>query len=226
MPDDFNDLIFRFKERLQVLNRSPATIDAYCWHIKTFWHAISVDNVKMITRETIDAYIATLHDHRDSNGKPYSVVTICLRIRSVKRFFEFLEFAKVVFINPAEFIREPKKESRLPKDILTKKEASAILDQPNLGTLTGIRDRTILEVFYSTGIRIRELCILTIYDADLKDGLLRVNKGKGSKDRVIPLGRHAIKFLREYITKVRPRFTKNNRKARNLFVGQCGKPLD
>lgn len=94
-----------------------------------------------------------------------------------------------------------------------------------MGTLPGIRDRAILEVFYSTGIRLNELCALTIYDADLAGGMLRINKGKGSKDRVVPLGKHAVKFLREYITKVRPVFTKKNRSNRHLFVDQYGKPI-
>lgn len=226
MPEDFNDLIYRFKERLSVLNRSPATIKAYSGHIKAFWHGADISDVKRITRETIEAYISALYDHRDNDGKAYSTETISFKVRAIKRFFEFLEFANIIFINPAEFISEPKKEKRLPKDILTAKEASVILDQPNLGALTGIRNRTILEVFYTTGIRIQELCALTIYDPDLKEALLRVNKGKGAKDRVIPLGRHAVRFLREYISRVRPRLTKNNRKSRNLFVNQCGKPLN
>ncbi len=225
MPEDINELIFQFKERLKVLNRSPSTIKSYCSHIRAFWHVTGATNVKKITREIIEAYISTLYDHRDSD-KVYSIGTICVKVRSIKRFFEYLEFANIIFINPTEFISEPKKEKRLPKDILTVKEASIILDQPNLGTLTGIRDRTILEVFYSTGVRISELRRLTIYDVDLKDGLLRVNKGKGSKDRVIPLGKHAVRFLREYISKARPRFTRHNRKLRNLFVGQTGKPMN
>ncbi len=226
MPEDKNDLIFKFKERLKVLNRSPDTISAYCEHIKAFLHSIGVSNIKKVTREAIEAYISSLYDHRYKDGKAYSIETICIKIRSIKRFFEYLELANIIFINPTEYIHEPKKEKCLPKDILTFKEASSLLDRPNLGTPVGIRNRTILEVFYSTGIRIRELCKLTIYDIDLKEGLLRVNRGKGSKDRVIPLGKHAVRFLREYITKVRPRHTKSNRKIRNLFVGRAGKPLD
>lgn len=225
MEQGFNDLIFRFKEHLKVLNRSSSTIKAYCLHIKAFWRS-GIGDITKITREAIESYIATLYDYRDKDGKGYTTSTIGLKIRSIKRFFEFLEFANVVFINPAEFIHEPKKEKRLPKDILTTKETSAILDRPNLGTLTGIRNRAILEVFYSTGIRIRELLRLTIYDADLQGGLLRINKGKGAKDRVVPLGRHAVRFLREYITRVRPRFTRHNRALRNLFVNYYSRPLD
>jgi integrase/recombinase XerD len=90
--------------------------------------------------------------------------------------------------------------------------------------MLGIRDRTILEVFDSTGIRKEELCGLTIYDADLTGRMLRV-KGKGRKDRVVPMGKHAVKFLREYIAKVRPHYTKKNRSCRHLFVDIHGKPI-
>ena len=111
-------------------------------------------------------------------------------------FLNFCERTNVIFINPTEFIKEPQNKIRI-KPVLTFEEMKRILDQPNLSTITGIRDRTILEVFYTTGIRLNELCSLTIYDADLQGGVLRINKGKGARDRVVPLGKHAVKFLRE-----------------------------
>jgi integrase/recombinase XerD len=148
-----------------------------------------------------------------------------LKVRAIKRFFEFLERANVIFINPAELIPEPRPSKGLPKNILSREEALKILEQPNLSTMTGVRDRAILEVFYSTGIRLEELASLTIYDADLQGAMLRVNMGKGKKDRVVPLGRHAVRFLREYVTKVRPHFTRKNRTERRLFMDAYGKPL-
>ena len=220
--EDTNELLFKFKEHLTVLNRSPATIKAYMEHTKAFVN--SADDIKRITRRNIEDYIANLYDYKTTEGKPYRIGTICVKVRSIKRFFEFLEKANIVFINPAEFITEPEKEKGVIKTTLTPKEARIILDQPNLGTPVGIRDRAILEVFYSTGIRLNELCALTIYDADLTGGMLRINKGKGSKDRVVPMGKHAVRFLREYITKVRPKLTVKNRTCRHLFVNRYGYP--
>jgi integrase/recombinase XerD len=72
---------------------------------------------------------------------------------------------------------------------------------------------------------LNELCNLTIYDADLQGGMLRINQGKGRKDRVVPMGRHAVRFLREYIAKVRPRYTKKNSRNRSLIVDRIGKPI-
>jgi integrase/recombinase XerD len=219
-----NDILFGFREHLKVLNRSAATLKSYTENAKFFLDAAGCD-VRAITRKTIENYIATLHEHRTSEGKPYSAGTISVKVRSIKRFFEYLEKANIVFINPAEFIREPKKVRGIPRNILTPAEARAILDQPNLGTLAGIRDRAILELFYSTGIRLEELCSLTIYDADLQGGLVRINNGKGKKDRVVPMGKHAVKFLKEYVTKVRPNLTRKNRTERRLFIDRTGKPL-
>jgi len=219
-----NDILFGFKEHLKVLNRSAATVQLYCEQAKAFLDAEGCD-VKAITRKRLEAWIAGLYDHRTKEGKPYSAGTISVKVRSVKRLFEYLEQVNHVFINPAEYIQEPKKVRNLPRNILTPAEARQVLDQPNLGTLKGIRDRAILELFYSTGIRIEELCSLTIYDADLQGGMVRITKGKGKKDRVVPMGKHAVRFLREYITKVRPHYTRKNRTTRRLFIDAFGKPL-
>ncbi len=221
----YKDLLFKFTEHLAMLNRSPGTIKSYLMYANHFLQSTDAKSIMQITTTMIEKYIADLYDYKSAENKPYSIGTISLKIRSIKRFFEFLEQANIIFIDPAEFITEPKKQPYRIKPTLTPKQVRTMLDQPNLGTLTGIRDRTVLEVFYSTGIRLGELCNLTIYDADLMGGVLRINKGKGYKDRVVPMGRHAIKFLREYISKVRPGFTKKNRTSRYLFVNQMGNPL-
>lgn len=217
--------LYSFKEHLAVLNRSPATIKSYSGHILLYLEGLEKD-IKAVTRTDMETYIARLYDYRTGDGQPYSTGTICMKVRSLKRFFEYLEDKNIIFINPMEYISEPQKEKTLPRNTLSVQEMQKLLEQPNLGTLTGIRDRTIMEIFYSTGIRLNELCKLTIYDADLQGGMLRINQGKGKKDRVVPLGKHAVRFLREYITKVRPRCTKNKENQnRSLIVDRYGKPI-
>ncbi len=220
-----DELVFKFKEHLTVLNRSPSTINAYVDHLKGFLGAIDVAGMRQVTRSMIEDYIAGLYEYRKKDGTPYGSGTLCIKVRSVKRFFAFLEKTNIIFIDPAETIKEPKVQRNLPKRVLTKKEINKLLDQPNLGTLLGIRDRAIMEVFYSTGIRKEELCRLTIYDADLTEKMLRVNMGKGQKDRVVPMGKHAVRFLREYISRVRPHYTKKNRSIRYLFVDRFGNSM-
>ena len=218
------NLLFQFTEHLKVLNRSEATIKAYTDNVRLFL-AQEKQSIKTITRKDMEAHISSFYDYRKEDGTAYTIGTICLKVRSLKRFFEYLEQANIIFINPMEFIQEPKKDKTIPKNILSTREMETLLDQPNLGLKTGIRDRAVLEVFYTTGIRLNELCSLTIYDADLQGKMLRVNQGKGRKDRVVPLGRHAVRFLREYISRIRPHFTKRNRRSRVLFVNQLGQPL-
>ncbi len=223
MNDD-TQLLFDFTEHLKVLNRSPATIKLYTGNVRCYLteqEKTKTKDIKAVTRTDMETYVAVFYE----KDKKYSVGTICVKVRSLKRFFEYLEQSNIIFINPMEYILEPKKDKTIPRNILTGKEMAKLLDQPNLGTRTGIRDRAVLEVFYSTGIRLSELCNLSIYDADLQGKMLRINQGKGSKDRVVPLGRHAIRFLREYISKVRPHLTRKNRKSRTLFVNQLGRPL-
>jgi len=219
-----NDLLFQFKEHLQTIGRTAATVEDYTCHAGLFLKGMAKD-IKAVTRRDLEAYIAGLFEHRTAAGQGYATATIIIKVRSLKRFFEFLESKNIIFINPMEFIQQPQRQRTLPRDILTTEEMQKILDQPNLGTMTGIRDRTVLELFYSTGIRRGELCRLTIYDADLQGGMVRINNGKGRKDRVVPLGKHAARYLREYITKVRPHHTKTNKQNRSLFVDRYGKPV-
>ena len=219
-----NELLFLFKEHLKVLNRTSATIESYCENARLYLAEMDKD-IKAVTASDMKAYVASLFAHKTDDNKKYATSTVIVKVRALKRFFEFLENANHIFINPMEYIQEPKKEKKQPRPVLTVKEVQKILEQPNLGTLIGIRDRTVLELFYSTGIRLNELCNLTIYDADLQGGMLRINQGKGQKDRVVPMGKHAVRFLREYITKVRPHYTKKHPRNRSLIVDRYGKPI-
>ncbi len=220
-----SDLLERFKEYLHVLNRSLATINAYAQHTALFLKVQDVKDIKQITTSMIESWIQNLYDYRNVHDQPYSISTIGIKIRSVKRFFEFLEKVNTVFIDPAEFIKEPKLNKNKIKPTLTAKEARRILEQPNLGTLTGIRDRTVIEVFYSTGIRVNELQSLTIYDIDVQSRTVKIKKGKGYKTRVVPLGKHAVTFLKEYISKVRTKLSMKDKTTRILFLNQYSKSL-
>jgi len=220
---NFADLLSAYSEHLKIRNYAPSSIGHYTQHLHGFFAWLTentIRDVKKITRGLLTDWQATITARPD-----YAAATVAMKVRAVKRFFAYLEETNHILINPAEYLKEPKKETRLPRTVLTDREVRKILEQPNLSTLTGIRDRTILEVFYSTGLRLEELIALTIYDADLQGGLLRVNKGKGAKDRVIPLGKHASAFLKEYSSRVRPRLTSNNKPSRTLFVNRAGHPV-
>lgn len=226
--DDLDKLHTAFIENLKVRNYSSSTKRSYRSETGKFLEYLregGILDIRRVTKDFLKTWQAMLMEFKTRGEKGYTQATVALKIRAIKRFFEYLEHNSYILVNPAEYIKEPKKEYRLPRVVLTEDEALKILDQPNLSTMRGIRDRALLEVLYGTGIRLEEVTNLTIYDCDLQGGLLRVNKGKFAKDRVVPLGKHAVRFLKEYITYVRPRHTKKNRNLRNLFVSQMGNPL-
>ena len=106
--------------------------------------------------------------------------------------------------------------------MLTAAEVRRLLKQPNLSLRTGIRDRAMMEVLYSCGIRLDELLNLEVYHVDFKDKVLYIRKGKGKKQRVVPLGKNARKYLKEYLEKIRPWYGRKNPKERKLFLNQSG----
>jgi integrase/recombinase XerD len=146
-------------------------------------------------------------------------------MRIVKKFFEYLESRQMVLVNPAERLDLPNLGSRLPPAVLKEHEMSRLLSRPNVVTDLGLRDRAILEVLYSTAIRRSECCSLMVQDVDLEGGFLRVNLGKGRKGRVVPLGKKACDYLKQYLLKVRPKLT-NNPDCQHLFIGAWQKPLE
>ena len=95
-------------------------------------------------------------------------------------------------------------ELRLPKSVLNAHEVEAVMNVPDVGAPLGVRDRAILEVFYSTGIRRTELCHLNQGDLDYDRGVVRIEQGKGKKDRYAPIGQRALKWVEKYLVEVRP----------------------
>ena len=147
------------------------------------------------------------------------------RIVSVKSFFRYLAKTNQVLYDPTADIELPKRKKNIPKDIMTKKEIMKILAQPNPDTAVGLRDKAILELLYSTGIRNQEIRQLTVYDADTTNNDVRINQGKGKKDRVVPLGEIAGNYIDEYINHSRPKLL-NNQDTNILFITLNGKAIN
>jgi integrase/recombinase XerD len=226
--DLFKELQDGFKEYLRVKNQSRMTIDSYLQGVRQLLGYLvrrGIDDIREVTKDTLRDYQHYLTQCKTKEGNPYTVNTLHVKLRGAQKFFDYLERTKQILYNPALVIKMPDLGKRLPKNIITKDEAKRILNQPNTSTMLGIRDKTILELLYSTGIRLEELYQLTVYDVDYGNGFLRVNKGKFAKDRVLPLGSMSCKYLREYIKQVRPRLTRRNKDERALFIGKCGRRI-
>jgi len=121
----------------------------------------------------------------------------------IKTFFKWLTRENHILYNPASELEVPQKPKRLPKTILPPDTIETILNQPDVETVEGIRDRTMMEVLYSTGIRRMELVKLTLYDVDHRRGTLMIREGKGRKDRLIPIGERALSWIEKYQHEVR-----------------------
>jgi integrase/recombinase XerD len=159
-------------------------------------------------------------------SEPIAVESKALKIRPVKRLFEYLVSTHKLLINPTEGIIETIRRRKKIGPVLTVSEIKKLFEQPNLSLRTGIRDRAIMELLYSTGIRAKEFYRLEIYHVDLKDKVLHI-KGKGRKHRMVPMGTNAAKYLKEYLEKIRPYYAKKNPKERRLFLlnnGFCVNP--
>ncbi|NRA38827.1 MAG: tyrosine-type recombinase/integrase, partial [Planctomycetes bacterium] len=161
-----------------------------------------ITNTHDITRPILERYQRHLFHYRKSNGEPLAVITQSGHIKALKGFFSWAVKKHRVPANPAADLEYARPIKKLPVS-LSIEEIKSILAQPDMTTPFGVRDRAILEVFYSTGMRRMEICNLKIDDIDYSAAIIRIVQGKGKKDRVIPIGERAAGFLRLYIENVR-----------------------
>jgi site-specific recombinase XerD len=224
MKDNFSEVLEGFLAHAKAKNYAPTTLGIYRVRLGEFFDFLreqGIGEIKRVGRETLKAYQLHVFQDKRQDGKPYSHSTGALKIRALKRFFEWLESSQQILFNPADKLPEPKREYRIPRNVLTEEQMANLLEQPDLTDPWGIRDKAIMELFYSTGLRLGELVKLTLLDVDLQGGVVRVNQGKGAKDRVVPMGETAVRFLKEYLTKVRPPLSQRYNGDRLLVPGRC-----
>lgn len=157
-----------------------------------------------ITKPIIEHYQRALFYYRKRNGRPLAARTQYERLVTIQLFFRWLSRQNLVLSNPAADIDLPRLPDSLPKDVLTAREAEKVLNQADLSDPIGIRDRAILETLYSTGMRRMELTGLTVHAVDLDGETVMIRRGKGRKDRLIPIGERAVRWIERYLFDVRP----------------------
>ena len=145
---------------------------------------------------TIRSFLA----HLDSLG--YSSATVARKIATLRSLYKWMQSRNFTMSNPMQLIRTPKQAKRLPKAI-TVEQVDKLLGMPDARDTLGARDRAILETLYSTGVRVSELVQLNRNNLDQEEQTLRV-RGKGKKDRIVPLGSHALAAIRNYLTLLEP----------------------
>ncbi len=178
-----------------------------------------------ITRPILERYQRWLYHYRKTNGQPLGVRTQHTRLQCLKSFFQWMARQNLLLHNPASEIVLPRMGSRLPKYVLNVEEAERVIQQPDVGTPEGLRDRAILETLYSTGMRRMELAHLKVYDLDNDRGTVTIRQGKGRKDRVIPIGERALKWIDKYLQEARAGMLTGAEDG-TVFLNYLGEPFE
>lgn len=234
-PDGFDrsdaftlaSLIDAWFRRLEERAYSLRTVEARKWALRTFLHWAGERDLRrpdQITKPILESYQRWLFRYRKTDGKPLGVTTQRGRLGAIQNFFTWLCRENTLHANPAADLELPRKPNKtLPKS-LSLDEVQAVLNVPDVSDQLGIRDRAILETFYSTGIRRAECARLDVDDLDRARSLLTVRKGKGNKDRVVPVGERALHWIGLYLEKTRP-LLETPQSGRALFISGYGERL-
>lgn len=216
------DYLALFQEYLTVeLGLAKNTQLAYMRDLRLLMKSLQLkadEELLQVSRQQLIAYLVRLKQE----GRAAS--TVARKLASIKAFYRFLTAERYIRRNPAEVLEAASRGLHLPK-VLSVQEVERLLDEPNLGTLDGYRDKTMLELLYATGMRVSELVNVPVKNVDMKMQYVIV-MGKGSKERMLPLGRTALHYLEHYLSVVRPQLLHGKSDAAaELFVTGWGGPM-
>lgn len=202
------------------LGLSANTRQAYERDLRLFCKTLGFKNsdaLVNVSRDQITGYMTHLKE------KGLAAATIARKLAAIKAFYRFMTAEGYMDANPAEVVEAGTKGIKLPR-VLSEDEVVRLLNQPDITTAEGFRDRTMLEVLYATGMRVSELINLTLERVDLNMKYI-IAFGKGSKERIVPLGSVAAEFLQQYLEKVRPKLTHAGRNTNIVFLAFGGHEL-
>lgn len=210
-PESLYNHMRRFLAALAQKHYSPETVGTRERDLRQFLTWCEERGLRRpgeITRTILERYQRHLFHYRKANGEPLAVATQHLRLIPVGLWFKWMVKQGVIPFNPASELELPKLGLRLPKAVLTAREAEAVLAMPETKSAVGLRDRAILETFYSTGMRRSELVHLHLQDLDFERGTVLIRGGKGGKDRVVPIGERALGWIEAYLERARPKLAR------------------
>jgi len=201
-------------------NLSEQSVSSYSSDINKFLNYIgeqSVTDLNNVTTKLISKYFELMRELGISSS------TTSRYLSAVKGFFKYLSSQEYIEKDPVEILSTRITERKLPS-VLSFLEIEVLLQSPNVKEKLGLRDKAILELFYSCGLRVSELINLKISDLYFSDGVIRV-LGKGSKQRIIPIGSSAVKWITEYMKKLRPLLEKKMKSENIIFLNNRGTKL-
>ncbi len=198
---------------------SKNTLESYGRDVRKFVLYLDKNKIKTVQDITYGTILDFLSDFKKQG---FSDTTTVRNIVSIKQFFKYLLVEKIIKEDPTSQIRTPRMKKSIP-GVITLQEVERVLASPDESTPEGIRDTAMLEVLYATGIRVSELIGLKLNDVNFEMGFVIVY-GKGSKERIVPMGEKALEKLKPYMESSRPALLKT-KESKALFVTRRGKGM-
>ncbi len=222
-------LMIKFLDYEKSRGKSKGTLIKYKKGLVVFFHFLEEDGIStidQINKKHMLKYFISLSNYIGVRGQPASNSYKNHLLWSVKVFFRFMVRFDFLAKDPSLDLESIKEEKGLPRTCLNKKEMLAILEKPALSNdPLCLRDKAIMEILFSTGMRSNEMCSLNIEDIDYQQGMVRINNPKGGKvyQRIVPIGDLAIKDIKKYMREARPQIINSEGKA--LFLSFSGKRI-
>ncbi|HWD56588.1 MAG TPA: tyrosine-type recombinase/integrase [Acidimicrobiales bacterium] len=223
----FASEIERYLSWMTVHNYAATTVEnrrRYLGYFRCFAADLGIERSSDVTYELVVSYQEGLHAYRKADGEPLSIATQVQRLIPITQFFTWLRRQQKIGQNPTADLLMPRPDRQLPEATLSQSEMSRLMCAPDVTKPLGLRDRALLEVFYSSALRRSELIGLRVRDVDFERGTLFVHRGKGAKDRHVPIGERALFWVRLYLGMVRPLFD-TAESSDTLFISSVGTPI-
>lgn len=228
---NFETYITHFTDHLTRRNYSPDTINCYTLLLKKFGTFLKenyprITEITHITETIINDYTDFLQVHKNAKGRAYSNGHVRKILITIRSFFRYLVKHDYILKDPSLKIDLPREEKPLPRNILSEDEVGKILDFFDIRKPGDLKNKTMLELLYCCGMRTSELIKLKVKDIDFKEMTVFIERGKGGKSRVLPLGQHASLYLDMYLKNARKFFLKGKKDEGWLFLNAHGNMFD
>jgi integrase/recombinase XerD len=195
---------------------SMNSVEAYNHDLHRFISMLGTDDPMKVGLDDIRKHMGRLREHG------ISARSVARALSAIRGFYRYLVEEEVLEQDPTELLDRPKLGKKLP-GVLKREDIERLLAAPESESIEGVRDRAMLEMLYAAGLRVSELCVLSVNDVDLAAGTVRAF-GKGSKERMVPIGEVCCRYVKEYLTYVRPGLVRNG-DSDALFLSRRGKGL-
>ena len=219
--------LHQFREKLELKGYAKRTISEYCDYVKQFMRYLEdeegIKTFADVKPEHLNGFHAHLRYKKGSTKNYLSVGSVRFRLFALKTFYKIMYAERLIAQNYAPLISFPREIKSLPSHIPSEKEVIKLLESVSPDTPLRVRDRCIMELLYATGIRNEELCTLYLGSIDFNEKTMVVT-GKGSKERIVPIGEWVVPYLKEYLLVSRPKLI-SGKNTDIFFVSKNGRSL-